>query len=101
MQVWYLSSTSSPSILVWKPIAPLQDIRYIGSDPYVLSIHADEPSWILARSAAHPQVRSRINGKVLAYGFLVMFNKIYPPSQQLCPATTHAAKESAYIWQEA
>jgi len=81
IEVWYLSSTSSPSVLVWKAIVPLQDVRYIGSDPYVLSIHADEPSWILARSAAHPQVRSRrLNGKVLGYSFFVVFNRIHPPA---------------------
>ena len=62
IQVWYLSSTAS--VLVWKAIVPLHDIRYIGNEPYVLSIHGDEPSWILARSAAHPQVRSRrLKGK--------------------------------------
>jgi hypothetical protein len=81
-QVWYLSSTSSPSVLVWKAIVPLQDIRYIGSDPYILSLHVNEPSWILARSAAHPQVRSRrLNGKLPASfpaSFPTLFNEIYP-----------------------
>jgi len=70
---------SSSSVLAWKTIEPLKDIRYIGGDPYVLSIHADEPSWILARSAAHPQMRFRkLNSKLLDYISFVAFNKIHP-----------------------
>ena len=77
-QVWYLSSTSA---LVWKTIVPLRDIRYIGGDPYVLAINHHEPSWILTRSAAHPQMSNRLNG-MDHHSSLILTNIRFPASAQ-------------------